>query len=179
MRLRLVFYLLLFLKLNVAFSAPHPLTGSSIVNSTQSNIVYSQLGFKIDLVPSGWVYRNGSEPNSKSIEMGPSDLKQKTTLSFRLENVSKKTNLEQYVRQYLRDYNQYGFEVTSLQSNKKNLIPTVVVDLTQKNKQTKSRQVFFNQNEKLIIASCIDDFESFDRTLANCNRILATFQWLK
>ena len=83
------------------------------------------------------------------------------------------------MRQYLRDYNQYGFEVTSLQSNKKNLIPTVVVDLTQKNKQTKSRQVFFNQNEKLIIASCIDDFESFDRTLANCNRILATFQWTK
>ena len=65
---KVIHYLLLFLIPTLAGAAPHPLTGSSIVNSTQSNIVYSQLGFKIDLVPSSWVYKNGSEPNSKSID---------------------------------------------------------------------------------------------------------------
>jgi hypothetical protein len=171
--------LFIFLFLNLSFSSPHPLSGSSIVNNTQSNIVFSQLGFKVSAVPTNWIYKNGLDPSSKSIEMGPPDVKSKATLSFRLENVVKKTNLEQYVRQYLRDYNQYGFEVTSLQSNIKNVVPSVIVDLTQKNKQTKSRQVFFLQNEKVIIASCIDDFDHFDKTVLNCNQILGSFQWIK
>ena len=127
----------------------------------------------------GWVYKNGNELNSKSIELGPADLTSKTTISFRQEKVAKKTNLEQYVRQYLRDYNQYGFEVTNLQSNKKNVAPSVVVDLTQKNKVTKSRQIFFIQNEKVIIASCFDNYDNFEKSVINCNQILDSFQWIK
>lgn len=160
-------------------ASPHTLAGSSIVNNPQMSIAFSQLGFKVSSIPAGWIYKIGIDSNSKSIDLGPSDQNLKSVISFRLENVLKKTNLEQYVRQYLRDYNQYGFEVTNLQSNKKNLVPSVIVDLTQKSKKTKSRQMFFIQNEKVIIASCIDDFDNFDKSVIGCNRILATFQWLK
>lgn len=170
---------LFFIQIHFLQAAPHPLMGSSIINSPQSNLVYSQLGFKVDFVPTTWIFKNVSDLNSKSIEMGPIDTQAKSLLSFHEETVPKKTNLEQYVRQYLRDYNQYGFEVTSLQSNKKNRAPSVIVDLTQKNKKTRSRQVFFLQNEKVIIASCSDDFDHFDSTVTQCNQILGSFQWVK
>jgi hypothetical protein len=170
---------LVFLYQSLVWAAPHPLTASSIINNPQNNFAYSMMGFKVSSVPTGWVYKNSPEENGMSIEMGPSDVKSKASLIFHVENVAKKTNLEQYVRQYLRDYNQYGFEVVGLQSNKKNTVPSVIVDLTQKNKQTRSRQVFFIQNEKIVVASCLDNFDSFDKTVASCNQILGSFQWNK
>ncbi len=175
--MKLLFAVLSFYSMVLA--APHPLTGSSLINNAQSSLAYSFMGFNVSSVPSGWVYKPGPDDSSVSIELGPSDSASKASLSFHLEKIAKKITLEQYVRQYLRDYNQYGFEVTSLQSNKKNIVPSVIVDLTQKNKQTRSRQVFFLQNEKIIIASCLDDFDKFDKTAANCNQILGSFQWNK
>ena len=163
----------------MTYAAPHPLTGSSMINNTQSSLAYSMMGFNVGAIPPGWIYKAGAEDSSLSIQMGPADEKSKASLSFHLEKIAKKVSLEQYVRQYLRDYNQYGFEVTSLQSNKKNIVPSVIVDLTQKNKQTRSRQVFFLQNEKVIIASCLDDFDKFDKTANSCNQILGSFQWNK
>jgi hypothetical protein len=159
------------------YASPQPLAGSSIINSTQSNLAFSQLGFRVDHIPPNWIFKNVSDLASKSIELGPIDKESKATLSFRMEKVAPKTNLEQYVRQYLRDYNQYGFQVSSLQSNKKNSVPSVIVDLSQKNKKTKSRQVFFLKNEKVIIATCLDDSENFEKSMTSCNQILGTFQW--
>ena len=104
-------------------------------------------------------------------------LPQRTLLSFRLEAVNPKTSLEPYVRQYLRDYNQYGFEVTGLQSLNRNEVDFVIVDLNQKNKATKTRQLFFHNKEKMVIATCTDDTARFDNTVKICNSILSTFKW--
>ena len=46
---------------------------------------------------------------------------------------TKKVNLESYVKKYLRDYNQYGFDVSGLQSMREN--KSVIVDINQKNKK--------------------------------------------
>lgn len=169
--------LFIFLIQSLSWSAPHPMTASSIVNRPQTNLAFGMMGFKVKAVPADWVFKTGIDDTAVSIEMGPTDPKSKASLSFHTEIVPKKTSLEQYVRQYLRDYNQYGFEVTSLQSNKKNETPSVIIDLTQKNKQSRSRQVFFLQDKKIVIASCLDHFENFDKTVYICNQILGSFQW--
>ncbi len=155
-------------------AATHPLTGSSIINQTSNNMALAQMGFKLSIMPLNWIYKKTLETNEKAIELGTVN---KTLLTFRLEDVPVKTHLEKYVRQYLRDYNQYGFEVSGLQSHQKNQVPSVIVDLDQKNKSTKSRQVFFYKQGKMIIATCADDFDNFDKTLALCNQILGTFKW--
>ncbi len=169
--LPLIFSLTVF---NSATAATHPLTGSSIINQASNSMVFTQMGFRLDTVPPEWNYNKSINMNSNSIELG---LGNKTLLSFRSENVSIKTNLEQYVRQYLRDYNQYGFEVTSLQSNSKSAVASVIVDLNQKNKLNKSRQVFFYHQDKMIIATCADDAANFDKTIAICNQVLGSFKW--
>ena len=165
--------LLLFF-INFVFSATHPLTGSSIVNQAGNSMAFSQMGFKLNTVPLSWGYCKSLSFNQNSIELG---IGNKTLLTFRMEKVSVKTQLERYVRQYLRDYNQYGFEVSSLHSNTKGQVPSVVVDLDQKNKATKSRQVFFFNQDKMVIATCVDDLVNFPATLALCNQVLSSFNW--
>lgn len=169
-------YLTLLISLNyqISLAAPHPLTGSSIINKPNNALAFSQLGFTINGIPDYWVYNKSLESSAKLIELG---LPQRTLLSFRLEKVSIKTNIETYVRHYLRDYNQYGFTVAGLQSLKRNEVPSVIVDLNQKNKATRSRQMFFHKQDKMIVATCSDDSSKFDATIKLCNQILASFQW--
>lgn len=165
---------LLLLLLNTGFTATHPLTGSSIINQPGNAFAFTQMGFKLDTMPLNWQFNKSLTTSLNSIELGVGT---KTLLTFRMETVSPKTHLERYVRQYLRDYNQYGFEVTSLKSNSSSAVPSVVVDLDQKNKTTKSRQVFFFKQDKMIVATCSDDVANFPATIAVCNQVLGSFKW--
>jgi hypothetical protein len=161
-----------------ANAAPHPLTGSSIVNNPTNSLAFSQMGFSVEGIPHYWIYNKAidTKANSKTkmLEIG---LPQRTLLSFRLEVINPKATLEPYVRQYLRDYNQYGFEVAGLQSLQRNGVNFVIVDLNQKNKTTRTRQLFFHNKEKMVIATCSDDTYRFENTLKLCNSILSTFKW--
>lgn len=177
MRNNCAYFILSFVFTTAILAAPHPMAGSSVVNAPSSNIAFSMMGFRVGAIPSDWAYKSGFDDSAMAIEMGPRNEKSKAALNFHIETVPKKTSLEQYVRQYLRDYNQYGFEVVGLQSMKKNTVPSVIVDLTQKNKKTRSRQVFFIQDQKVVVASCLDNFETFDKTVYTCNQILGSFQW--
>jgi hypothetical protein len=165
---------LLTLSLNTALAAPHPLTGSSLVNNPTNSLAFSQMGFSVEGVPQYWSFNKALDTKAKMLEIG---LPQRTLLSFRLENVNPKTTLEPYVRQYLRDYNQYGFEVAGLQSLERNGVSFVIVDLNQKNKATRTRQLFFHNKEKMVIATCSDETSRFENTLKICNSILSTFKW--
>ena len=156
------------------FASIHPLTGSSIVNKPDNALAFAQMGFSVAGVPDYWLYTKTIESNSQIIELGTN---QKTLLSFRVDTVSAKTPIETYVRQYLKDYNQYGFEVSGLQSFAHNQAPAIIVDLNQKNKTTRSRQMFFHKDNKMVIATCTDENARFDVTLKICNGVLSTFQW--
>ena len=176
--MRLIFPLFLFSCFRV-FAAPHPMMGSAVINKVQNGVVFSQMGFLISSVPTNWVLKTPVNQNAdgRVLELAPAETVSKTVLSFLSERVSPKTDLEKYVRQYLRDYNQYGFEVIGLQSMKNTGANHVVVDLNQKNKMTRSRQVFYKNNDQIIMATCLDSFEEFNKTILACNAILDTFKW--
>lgn len=158
-------------------AAPLPMTGSSAINQIQSGIALSQMGFKLQKFPISWELKKPLDSDSLTLDIGPINPQSKAHISFKTETVSVKTDLEKYVRQYLRDYNQYGFEVIGLQSLKKSSLNSVIVDLNQKNKVTRSRQVFYKKEDKIVSATCIDEFEPFNKTILICNSILETFQW--
>lgn len=177
--MKLIFTLILMI-CQYSNSAPHPMMGSTLINQVQNSLVFSQMGFQIKNLPSNWILKKPMTANtdgSRVVEMAPSNTSAKTILSFSSEHVSAKTDLEKYVRQYLRDYNQYGFEVIDLQSLKKSGSNSVIVDLNQKNKLTRSRQVFYKNNDQIILATCLDSFDEFSKTILTCNAVLDTFQW--
>lgn len=161
--------LMIFIAENL-WAATHPLTGSSWINRPDNALAFSQMGFQISGIPDYWQYHKNLEGSGPIIEIGTP---KKMILSFRYERVSSKMQLETYVRQYLKDYNQYGLEVAGLQSSK----GTVTIDLIQKNKTSRSRQMFFHKNNRIIIATCTDEITNFDTTFKACNQILTTFQW--
>ncbi len=184
-----IFILLLTFKVT---AAPHPGMGSSILNQTQNGAVFSQMGFKLNAVPLGWNFI--STPNSIN-ETTPQTTATDTTkdfqielgkkfstgsdhtgrISFKSETTLKKLDLETYVKKYLRDYNQYGFDVSGLQSlREKN---SVIVDINQKNKKTRSRQMFFQNGTHIVMATCVDEFENFDKTIKECNLIFNGLVW--
>ena len=154
-------------------AAPHPTTAASMTNKLQLGIVFSQFGFKLNYIPENWLLTNKTT-NQKQIE-----IKNHTArLTFNFEETKTPVNLEIYIKKFLRDYNQFGFEVNSLQSLKNTtLINSVILDLIQKNKKTKGRQVFFQNGKKIITATCIDDTESYEKTAKDCNKILGSFYW--
>ncbi len=181
MTIKLKFFI--FILLSASFfqratqAAPHPMSGSSLINQVQTSSVFSQMGFQIKKIPADWILKTPVVVDGQIIEMAPIHSVYKSVLSFSAEKVSPKTDLEKYVRQYLRDYNQYGFEVIGLQSLKQSGFNSVIVDLNQKSKATRSRQVFYKKEDKIILATCIDSFEKFNKTVLTCNAILDTFQW--
>ncbi|MCC2678467.1 MAG: hypothetical protein K0R29_1043 [Pseudobdellovibrio sp.] len=155
-------------------ASTHPLTGSSWINRPENSLAFSQMGFQISGIPDYWQFHKNLDSSAPILEIGTP---KKMLLSFRSERVSAKTPLETYVRQYLKDYNQYGLEVTGLQSSNQSGNETVTIDLNQKNKLSRSRQKFFHKDNKVIIATCTDDVANFDSTFKACNQILNTFQW--
>ncbi len=171
-------FALLFLS-SMTLAAPHPTTSSSLVNLPSSSIAFSQFGFKLNYIPNHWhlTENTTSENNSSQKQI---DLKNQTArISFNYDETKNNVNLEVYVRRFLRDYNQFGFEVSGLQSikNSSNKVTSVVLDINQKNKKTKSRQVFFQNGKKIVTATCIDDIENFDQSTKDCNKILGSFYW--
>ena len=165
----------------ISLSAPLPTTGSSAVNSPKWNTAFSQMGFSFKLVSDEWVYlENPSQtrlPANQQIDMGFKTLSESARLSLKTENYRGKVNLEAYAKKYLRDYNQYGFEVLSSKSIKINNIPAVVIDLIQKNKLTQSRQIFLSMDNKITIASCIDKTDYFTMTSNMCNQLINNYNW--
>lgn len=166
----------------IATASPHPGMGSSALNQVEKSAVFSMMGFRLNTVPSGWNFISGETysdiTKNFQIDLGKSSLltaDHSRRISFKMETTKTKIDLETYVKKFLRDYNQYGFEVSGLQSlHEKN---SVIIDLNQKNKKTRSRQMFFQNGTRIVIATCIDEFESFEATIAECNQIFNGLNW--
>lgn len=173
----MVSFLFIFLSKSIGLAAPHPMMATTYINQVQTASVFSQWGFQVSKIPPTWSLKSPLVKDAEALEIGPADGQGKTLLSFKAEKVSPKTDLEKYVRQYLRDYNQYGFEVVALQSLRDTRTNSVVVDLNQKNRATRSRQVFFKKDDRIVMATCLDDFDQFSKTILACNNVLDTFNW--
>lgn len=176
---RILFSILMIVGLS-ATAAPLPTTGSSMVNSPKWNTAFSQMGFSFKLVSDEWTYLGNPSsrmPANQQIDLGFKTLSDTARLSLKTENFKGQVNLEAYAKKYLRDYNQYGFEVMTTRSVKINGIPAVVIDLLQKNKLTQSRQIFLTAGDKITIASCIDKTEYFAMTSGMCNQLLNSYSW--
>jgi len=165
---------------HIIIAAPIPTTGSSIVNSPQWNTAFLQMGFTLKNVSNDWIFLNNS--NSKialnhEISLGLRTLSNTARLHLKTETFKAKISVESYVKKFLRDYNQYGFELLSSKTMTLNNSNVVVVDLMQKNKSTQSRQIFFNHKDKILTATCIDKSDFFQMTSSMCNQLLNNLTW--
>lgn len=163
------------------YSMPHP--GNSLaLSQPQLGSIFSGMGFKIKNFPSDWTTTEiAHNSNSQQIDL----VKTVTTdqsqprISFKLDTISKQADLNLYLKKYIKDYNQYGLEVSNIQTRKGSVpnLDNISIDITSKNKKVRSRQYFLKNNEKIVIASCSSDFEELEATLVDCEKVIENFQW--
>lgn len=158
----------------ISFAAPHPTTGLSLINRISKGHVFSQFGFQLKgQVELPWILEN-SENENKEFNL----LYGSGRMNIRSELVSSKMQLDNYIKKYLKDYNLYGFTVSKIQNGADETTPQITLEIDQKNKKNKIKQVFILKNQRVLTMTCSDDDESFERTSHLCQRFIDEIQWL-
>lgn len=159
------------------FAAPHPTTGLSMINRISKGALFSQFGFELKgQVELPWILEATAEENKEFNLLYGSG-----RMNIRSEIVSSKMLLDNYVKRFLKDYNLYGFAVSKIQNGINGTdesTPQITLEIDQKNKKNKIKQVFILKNQRVLTLTCTDDEESFERTSHLCQRFIDEIQWL-
>ena len=101
-------------------------------------------------------------------------------MSFKNEAVNKDVKNELIVKKYIKDYNQYGFEVGEIKnySTKDSTTEILYVDLAQKNRKTRARQFFIKNQAQFYIVTCTDEFDLFEKTVNDCGLVISQLKVL-
>lgn len=169
--------LILVLSLAIAFTtqaAPHPTTGLSLINRISRGHVFSQFGFQLKgQVELPWILEATSDDNKEFNLLYGSG-----RMNIRSEVVSSKMHLDNYIKRFLKDYNLYGFTVSKIQNGADESTPQITLEIDQKNKKNKLKQVFILKNQRVLTITCTDDDDSFERTSHLCQRFIDEIHWL-
>ncbi len=166
--------LLLFTSFNT-IAAPHPTTAASSLNQLGTSQVFSQMGFKLGYVQTNFNLIKENSANNQ-IDLENSSAK----INFSIEETKSYADLENFVKKFLRDYHQFGFDLTNQKSKKiNNKSVSIILDINQKNNKTKARQYFFQNGKKIVTTTCIDLPETFDHTVIECDKMMNSFYWVK
>lgn len=169
--------LILVLSLVTGFTtqaAPHPTTGLSLVNRISRGHVFSQFGFQLKgQFELPWILEATADENKEFNLLYGSG-----RMNIRSEMVSAKMQLDNYVKRFLKDYNLYGFTVSKIQNGVDQTTPQLTLEIDQKNKKNKLKQVFILKNQRVLTLTCTDDEDSFERTSHLCQRFIDEIQWL-
>lgn len=161
---------------SVAYASPHPGTGSSALVSPEKGLFLSAKGFRLGAEKTGWVFSLSKADNEEARLTDPNN--SKASLSLKMDTLKADLSLENYSKRWMRDYSSYGFDVMGAKPFQQNSQRGLVVDLTHRLTKKQMRQVLFVKNKKAVILTCLDEKENFEKTLAQCNQIIKTFEWV-
>ncbi len=171
---QLLIFFLSFVTAITTLAAPHPTTGLSLVNRISRGHVFSQFGFQLKgQVELPWILEATAADNKEFNLLYGSG-----RMNLRSEAVSTKMLLDNYVKRFLKDYNLYGFTVSKIKNGADETTPQITLEIDQKNKRNKLKQVFILKNQRVLTLTCTDDEESFERTSHLCQRFIDEIQWL-
>lgn len=145
------------------------------------NYYVSERGFQLKTQNTNWLKSSSSAKDVEILFQLKPELKNKSaTLSVRIDDETKASTLEDYVKTWVPKFPQFGLDVLNYQYYK--MTPQVqafVVDLTNTTSGKYVRQVFFHKNKRAIIFTCMDDQKNYKSTVSNCNELIKTFTWVQ
>lgn len=170
-----------------AIASPVPAQGSSVLADQSNGYFLGSIGFTLKTPSTNWVLENSNLGGIAS--QGPQLLYrgiQEARVSVHTDRLQNDLTLENYAKKWMRDYNHYGFDVLgskafSLGDANSDNKPTrgLVIDLLQKKLNKQMRQVIFLQAKNVVVMSCQDEQKQFSKTLADCNQMAKSFQWVE
>lgn len=163
----------------ISFAAPHPATSTSSLTAPENGLYFLHKGFTLKTDGSDWVPVADSESSVLDTVRfaAKGSTPQTGFLSVRTDKVAKSASLELYTRKWMRDYPSYGFEVLSTKQFALNGQPALIVDMLSRSKGKQIRQVVLKNEDKVAIMTCMDNRDSFSKSVQQCNQIMKTFHW--
>lgn len=158
-------------------AAPFPATGSSALTNPEQGLYFLHKGFTLKTEGTDWLPIDNTETLLESIRFRSKNDKS-GVLSVRTEKIPEATSVELYIRKWMRDYPNYGFEVLAAKNFTLNGSPALVVDMLSRSKNKQIRQVIIKNHGQVAILTCLDDQTTFSSSMQNCNKIMKTFSWL-
>jgi len=164
-----------------ALSAPHPATSTSVLTDPQQGHYFQSQGFNLRTLGTDWLPTPQNKDSLfEAVRFTPKGVIEATaSLSVRTDTLSKQGTLENYAKKWMRDYPSYGFEVLGAKSFAVSGSNGLVVDMVQRSKGKQIRQVILQKNQRVAILTCLDNQDSFQKTLTNCNQLVKNFEWNK
>lgn len=169
--------ILLFILPFLAIAAPYPATSTSALTAPEKGLYFLHRGFTLKTEGTNWVPVSSSEQSLLDTVRFSSNASKDGSLSIRTDKVAKSASLDLYTRKWMRDYPNYGFEVISAKNFTLNGSPALVVDMLSRSKNKQIRQVILKNNDRVAIMTCLDNKDTFNKSLQNCNQIMKTFAW--
>lgn len=160
-----------------AVAAPHPGMGSSRLAQLRLPLRVGNAGFMIQ-VPETWVGLGHFDPKLKSIEYF-SNQRPSAQLNIRWEILKSPPTMESYAKKWMKDYNNYGFEILGTKSFGEKNNRGLVVDLRHGQFKKTQRQVIYLNGKNVVVLSCTDNHTEFDETLKTCNEAFRGFTWVQ
>lgn len=159
-------------------AAPYPATSSSALTNPEQGLYFLHKGFTLKTEGTNWVPTANSESLLDTVRFSSKEKNSKEgSLSIRTDKIPKNASLELYTRKWMRDYPNYGFEVLSAKNFSLNGSPALVVDMLSRSKNKQVRQLILKNEDRVAIMTCVDNKDSFAKSLQNCNRIMKSFTW--
>lgn len=163
----------------IAVAAPHPATSTSALTAPEKGLYFLHKGFSLKTEGTTWVPVANVDTLLDTVRFAPREMAKGGSLSIRTDKVSKEATLDLYTRKWMRDYPNYGFEVLATKKFSLNGSPALLVDMLSRSKNKQIRQVVLKNNDRVAIMTCLDDKESFTKSLVQCNQIMKSFAWIQ
>lgn len=165
-----------------ALAAPHPATGSSLLTDPAKGLFAHGFGFRLHDLADTWIpVPVLTESPLESLRFEPKlaqGEKSDAAISIHFEKMDRKQSLESYARKWIREYPNYGFEMLGTKGVLIRGQKALLVDLTQNNKNRQIRQTVLQDQDRVMIVTCLDRKDQFQQTLSACNRLLRGLEWL-
>ena len=165
----------------ITWAAPFPGMASSALSEVSDRFFNSDKGFHVSGQEANWRVSIDAEDSFTLARLQPREPKFEDdvpTLTLRLDKLEEVTSIENYARRWMRDFPNYGFEITSSRRFKHSDNDAILIDLRHTRNERHLRQVIFTKDEKAVILTCSGDKRGLSAVLADCNKIIRSFRWL-
>lgn len=163
-------------------AAPIPGTSSSALVSSHKGLFRSSKGFLIHAGDTAWEHLDGPKGNPfiatmyRAPDVPPHGVQ--ASLTLRVDDLDKKSRLQDYVKQWKRDYPRFGFDILDARNVKLKAGNGFLIDIVNKETEKQLRQVVFLKDATAVILTCRDHRDTFAQTVRACNEIIRNFRWL-
>ncbi|HPI40122.1 MAG TPA: hypothetical protein PLJ21_04915 [Pseudobdellovibrionaceae bacterium] len=171
----------LFTVFSTAFAAPHPGAVGSALFDRSNGMSFSNKGFILPSEGTQWrlVDSDRFELVSEKIKADKTTETLTTVLTIHTEELKKKQDIEQYSKQWLKEYSQFGFELLGTKPIGDTRFPALLVDLYHRKSDKQIRQVIRLNEKKVAILTCSHQRQGFSEILSQCNQLMEKFSWIE